>query len=171
MELQLGVEYDLPPIPLDRERTTFFPAGAVSFGVEYRTLDDAVIAANFTAAQREGSAITAVQDGAGVDDRGVSIHVCDPDGGAEYLRFDCFAEEPHYHYIVGGRRNVAILFDTAANGEMLEWTIERLRSHLPAMLERASAESVATEVDVALVGRVLDAVAAEADRVRKVGAA
>ena len=36
-----------------------------------------------------------------VDDRGVSLHVYGEQDGEwrEFLRFDCFAEDPHYHYV------------------------------------------------------------------------
>ena len=37
-----------------------------------------------------------------IEDEGVSLHVCDGETGAEYLRFDVFVKEPHYHYIVPG---------------------------------------------------------------------
>ena len=35
----------------------------------------------------------------GFADEGVTIHVFDADDGHEYLRFDVFDDEPHYHYI------------------------------------------------------------------------
>ena len=58
-------------------------------------------------------------DGA-LDDRGVSLHVYGVrDGEAlEHLRFDCFDEDPHYHYISWtDRSNVMLHLDPIADGD------------------------------------------------------
>src|SRR5438132_13970318 len=103
MHLALGVEYDLPPIPLDEQRTTWFPAGPVRFGLEVRVLDEAIVRTTYSDEARARSAIDDVHDNAFTDDGGLSVHVCDSASGRELLRFDCFAATPHYHYIpVGG---------------------------------------------------------------------
>src|SRR5665213_568962 len=80
------------PIPPVERNTERFTAGAVTIGVEFRVLTDALIAAmGKKAAPEIGS----------LDDAGVSIHVFvkAADGDLERLRFDCFRKEPHYHYI------------------------------------------------------------------------
>jgi hypothetical protein len=155
MRLTLGVEYDLPPIPLDEARTTWFPAGPVTFGLEERVLDEAVVRATYSNEERARSAIDDVQDGAFADDGGLSVHVCQAVSGRELLRFDCFAATPHYHYIPVGGGNHAIAFDADANGEMASWVAGCLRSRLPAMLTRAGAadlagDLVADDVDAAV---------------------
>src|SRR5262249_20361962 len=99
----------------------------------------------------------------GFSDEGVSIHVCGTDDGHEYVRFDVFDDEPHYHYIhrtTNGAEpvNNVIDFDTAAHGEMLPWAIERLRTRLPAMLIEAEGGDLVPRLDVDLVGRVVDEV-------------
>lgn len=105
----------------DLEKTVFVSAGALTFGIEYRRLSN---------------------------DRGVCIHVY---GGQDYqqdevLRFDCFERQPHYHY-AWSTNDQYVPFDAAADGDPLSWTIERLRSRLPAMLIRAGAPDLARSLD------------------------
>ena len=93
-----GTVYTVPPIPPDAEHTTYVDAGAISIGVEYRLLDDAELAANY-----EGEKMDEIRDaldGNAAEDNGVSLHVVGTRDGHEYLRFDLFEREPHYHYIV-----------------------------------------------------------------------
>jgi hypothetical protein len=99
----------------------------------------------------------------GFSDEGVSIHVCGTEDGHEYVRFDVFDDEPHYHYIhrtpPGAEVvNNVIDFDTAAHGEMLPWAIECLRTRLPAMLTEAEGGHLVPQLDTDLVGRVIDEV-------------
>jgi hypothetical protein len=83
--------YDRMPIPPVPEHTECVDAGAVSIGVEYRLLTDAIAAAS----EVQGAAGTDAAR-AGLDDRGVSLHVFAELGGErlEVLRFDCFQEDP-----------------------------------------------------------------------------
>lgn len=164
MRLTLGVDYDLPPIALVAERTTWFPAGAVTFGLEERVLGEAAVRAAFTDAQRAQSAIEDVHDGAFADDGGLSIHVCDTMSGRELLRFDCFAATPHYHYIHVDGGNLAIAFDFDANGEMVPWVAMCLMLRLPQMLTRAGAAELASQVDTTALGSAVTALVAEARR-------
>jgi len=157
--------YELMPIPPVESQTRWFEAGAVAIGVEYRVLDDAVAAASEVAAA--GGTDPGVTTG--VDDRGVSIHVCGVRGGErlEHLRFDCFEEDPHYHYVSWDeRRNEMIHIDPVADGDPLEWTLSRLRTRLPQMLARAGAADVARGVDPAAVEAILPRVAEAAYRTR-----
>jgi len=164
MRLALGVEYDLPPIPLDRERTTWFSAGPVTFGLEERLLDEAVVRATFSDQQRARSAIEDVQDGAFTSDGGLSVHVCEAGSDRELLRFDCFATTPHYHYIAVDGGNHAIAFDADANGDMLSWVAGCLRSRLPAMLRRAGATDLASGLIAGDVDAAVTALTAEVER-------
>ena len=87
--------YERMPIPPVEAQTEYFEAGAVIFGVEYRLLNDA-IAAGSEVEDATGSDESAEH----FDDRGVSLHVFGQLAGGErleYLRFDCFNEDPHYH--------------------------------------------------------------------------
>ncbi|HVH18282.1 MAG TPA: hypothetical protein VNF72_08285, partial [Myxococcota bacterium] len=105
-----------------------------------------------------------------LDDRGVSLHTCSPGDGAtsqEFLRFDCFDEDPHYHYISWrGMSNEMIHLDPIADGDPLAWALERIRTRLPQMLARAGAGDVAAHVDPAEIERALPRVAEAAYRAR-----
>ncbi len=105
----------------------FIEAGAVTFGLEYRT-------------------------GVGaMDDEGICIHVYGNDlegDDKELLRFDCFRIGPHYHYRnapIG--QNHRLELDFTAEGDPLAWTLDKIRNRLPIMLLRCEADSVARQVD------------------------
>jgi hypothetical protein len=154
------------PIPPVEARTEWFDAGAVRFGVEYRLLTEAIAAAAQVEAARGGDRA----DPASFDDRGVSIHVQgrDEQGALEYLRFDCFEEDPHYHYVSWRERSNEMLhIDAVAEGDPLAWALERLRTRLPEMLARAGAAHIAARLDARLVAAVLPRVAEAAWRARR----
>jgi hypothetical protein len=106
----------------------------------------------------------------GFTDEGVTVHVFDATDGHEYLRFDMFADEPHYHYIHkttdGSIVNNVIDYDAPALGDMLPWTFERLRTRLALMLAEAGADSLARKVDPATVELALSDVEACCIRAR-----
>lgn len=164
MQLALGVDYDLPPVALVAERTVWFPAGAVTFGLEERAVGEAALRAAFTDEQRAGSAIADVHDDAFRDDGGLSVHVCDTASRRELLRFDCFAVTPHYHYLPVGGGNRAVAFDTDANGEMIPWVATCLLSRLAVMLTRVGAGYLAARLDPAAVEAAVTALLARAER-------
>jgi hypothetical protein len=98
------------------------------------------------------------------------------DDGHEYLRFDVFDDEPHYHYnhptgedgddIV----NHVIDFDTVAMGDMLPWVLGRLRSRLAQMLTEAGGAHLVDGLDTAKVDDVLrdvEAMAVQAHATRR----
>jgi hypothetical protein len=156
--------YELMPIPPVEEHTEYFDAGVVSFGVEYRLLNDAIAAASEIEIAGGPDA-----SGAGFDDRGVSLHVFAEIGGRrqEVLRFDCFQEDPHYHYVCWeARSNEMLHLDPVADGDALAWALERIRTRLPQMLERAGAGEAAAKVDPRCVDAVLPRVAEAAFRAR-----
>ena len=74
-------------------------AGAVTFGVEYRDVDPASLAATYEGNAAQLAELEERSPDGGFSDEGVSIHVCGTDDGHEYVRFDVFDDEPHYHYI------------------------------------------------------------------------
>jgi hypothetical protein len=157
--------YEQMPIPPVDSQTEYFAAGAVTFGVEYRLLDDAIAAAS------RAEAIAEQEASGRFDDRGVSLHVFgSPAEGQkplEYLRFDCFDEDPHYHYVSWKpKSNEMIHIDPIADGDPLTWALERIRSRLSPMLERAGASEVVARVDVGLVEQVLPRVSEAAWRAR-----
>jgi hypothetical protein len=141
-----GIEYTVAPIPPDPEHTTWIEAGALRFGVEFRLLDDAELAANYEG--REMEEIRAALQERRIQDNGVSIHVAGAQDGHEYLRFDLFEHDPHYHYIEpSGERQSVVHFDRVAMGEMLPWALGQLRHRLPQMLERAGGRDLVPKLD------------------------
>ena len=137
------------------EDSEFFTAGPITIGVEYRLF--------FTRASEEQPEDTLV-------DAGISVYVFDKgaDPSKERLRFDSLQMVPHYHYIdrAGGTDGL-ILFDTASNGDPFQWTLECLRTRLPAMLTRAGADHLASDFDQSAVDLVLPKIAGAAERLRE----
>ncbi len=141
-----GIVYTVAPIPPDPEHTTWVEAGALRIGVEYRVLDDAELQANYEG--RDMQEIRAAQGDRTIQDNGVSIHVAGSQDGHEYLRFDMFEQDPHYHYIEpSGERQTVVQFDRVAMGEMLPWTLGQLRHRLAQMLERAGGKDLLPKLD------------------------
>jgi hypothetical protein len=171
MKAMIGKVYGIPPQPPVEEQTHRVPAGAVTFGVEYRALDPESLRATYADNPAYLAELEARSPEGGFTDEGVSIHVWGSDDGHEYLRFDVFADEPHYHYVhntgeSGDVVNNVIDFDAVASGDMLAWALGCLRTRLPEMLQAAGGESVAAAVDAAAVARALDDVARLAHAVR-----
>lgn len=114
------------PAPLVEEATEYISAGPLVIGIEYRYLQT-------------------------VDpEEGVCLHVFadSPAGRTEHLRFDCFKDGPHYHYLTWSEhRQVVFPMDSVANGDPLAWAIECLRNRLPSMLTYAGAQALAEETE------------------------
>ena len=145
-----GTVYTVPPIPPDAEHTTVVDAGAISIGVEYRLLGDAELAANYEGEQMDE--IQGALDGNAVEDNGVSLHVLGTEDGHEYLRFDLFEGEPHYHYIEpSGEKQTIVDYDPVAMGPMLPWALGQIRHRLGAMLERAGGEALVPRLDASRI--------------------
>ena len=85
-----GNRYTQLPIPMVTEHCIPVDAGAVQLVVESRKLTNEII---------EGAFHDVVDANIPFDDFGATLHVCGTADGLEYLRFDCFENEPHYHYI------------------------------------------------------------------------
>jgi hypothetical protein len=166
----IGKVYGIPPQPPVEENTRRFGAGAVTFGVEYRDLDPESLEATYRDNPEYLAELREKSPEGGFTDEGVTVHVFGTDDGHEYLRFDVFDDEPHYHYI---HRTVddtvvnnVIDFDVVAHGDMFTWTFEVLRTRLPVMLGEAGGNSLAERLDADLVGQVLTEVEACAAAVR-----
>jgi hypothetical protein len=159
----IGKVYNIPPQPPAPQNTRYLPAGALTFGIEYRDVDPESLTATYEKDPAQLAELEEKSPEGGFTDEGVSIHVCGSDDGHEYVRFDVFDDEPHYHYIHRTPNgadvvNNVIDFDTAAHGEMLPWAIECLRTRLPAMLTEAEGDHLVPLLDSALVARVVDEV-------------
>jgi len=158
-EPMVGNVYGIPPQPPVEENTRTFPAGAVTFGVEYRDLDPEGLEETYKDNPQYLAELREKSPEGGFSDEGVTIHVFDASDGHEYLRFDVFDDEPHYHYV---HRTVddtvvnnVVDFDTAAHGDMLAWTLQLLHTRLPAMLEQAGGADLVERLDRGTIDRVL----------------
>jgi len=164
----IGAVYNISPQPPVEENTRKLPAGVVTFGVEYRELDPASLDATYANDAAQLAELHEKSPAGGFFDEGVSIHVYDAADGYEYLRFDIFDDDPHYHYIHRTAPGAEIVnhvvgYDRVALGDMLPWTLERLRTRLAAMLEEAGAGELARRVDTDRVAVTLEQVQALAE--------
>ena len=102
-------------------------------------------------------------------DGGLAIHVLSELAGntgrvfteeTELLAFDCFRDDPHYHY--GPRnKNHRIFWDKTLVPDPLGWCLDQFKSgKLKAMLERAGYPGVAADLDEDLLAAVLPKVEA-----------
>jgi hypothetical protein len=155
------------PIPPMEQFTEYFEAGNVRIGVEYRILTDELVAEiRKTLQGATGSDVGQLEN---LDDSGVSLHVFagPPGKQLEYLRFDCFNEDPHYHYVSwSSSANEVFHMDPVADGDPLAWALERISTRLPHMLVRAGAPDVAAAVDMNLVDQIMPRVKEKAYRAR-----
>ncbi len=116
-------------IPIMEDETTWFTSGPITIGVESRAFG---------------------KPGGEVLERGASVHVCDAKTRSEWLRFDCFDNQPHYHYILQDQQhNILWGYDPNANGPMFDWVLTTLRSQdqFAAMLRSAGASDLADKFD------------------------
>ncbi len=142
----------IPPIP---ENTRVVAAGPVELWVESRLFSEEVRTAHLAHMAEHGVTPTTTLG----DDEGPSVHVVGRDDQHEYLRFDLFQDQPHYHYLVPGLDGVVtILFDREAHGEMIPWLSGALRNRLAPMLESAGGAPLAGELDAATIARAVDEV-------------
>lgn len=159
---RLGRSFEVMPIPMDPDCCQDVSAGPLTFVVESRRLSDEAINTNAVDRGRPDQTYDS-----GIDDGGACVHVCDSADGREWLRFDCFDNEPHYHYVLHNeQRNVVVRFDQFAEGDPEAWTLGRLRTRLPAMLRHAGAEELAAVVADAELGAAVDEVAEILRRLR-----
>jgi len=140
-----GTRYDRLPIPMVAAHCVAVDAGYVQLVVESRRLTDEIIAATYDGA---------VEARVSFDDGGASLHVCGTADGREHLRFDCFEQEPHYHYIEqAAGANTVVRIDEVAVGDPVEFTLRCVEHRLPDMLRQCGANELA------------DAIASQPDRV------
>ena len=78
---------------------------------------------------------------------GPTVRVMGSDDGHEYLRFDMFEVNAHYHYEPPGGEERVLSIDTAAVGDPVAWVMERLRERLAPMLTEAGGASLTDALD------------------------
>jgi hypothetical protein len=126
VEVIRGQYHKFKLIPMMEHHARWFSAGPIAIAVETRALGlsrDRMV-------------------------RGPSIHVFSADHAKEYMRFDMFGRNQHYHYILDDlQHNIVWGYDADANGPMLEWIIASLQQRLPSMLRRAGDKQLADQVE------------------------
>jgi hypothetical protein len=167
----VGTRYPILPLPHIPERTERIELGAIAIGIGHRVLDDATAAeylrsVGYNPRPEDGERGYGNQ---GMEDGGVSIHVFGKRGGdwVEYFRFDCFEDEPHYHYVYPEEKAQRRVFlDPILEGDPLEWALERLRTRLPEILRSVGAAELAGRVDGAALEAALPRIRAAIGRAR-----
>lgn len=167
----MPITYRTLPVPAFDEFTLRIAAGAVTFGVEYRHLDEALILAHYgpDARARFDNVMPAGFAGV-VEEDGLCLHVFGTDDGAEYLRFDCFDEAAHYHLMDPAvPTNTVVEHDVSVRGALLPWAIEALRTRLPELLREAGAKALADAVDPRAIAPALERLRVESERMQAAG--
>ena len=133
-----GIRFDQLPIPMVTEHCIPVDVGAVQLVVESRRLTNKIIESAFD---------DDVDAGIPFDDFGASLHACGTADGLEHLRFDCFENEPHYHYIEQANgANTVVRIDELAVGDPLDFSLACVEHHLPEMLRHCGVAGLADEV-------------------------
>jgi hypothetical protein len=163
---RIALTYRTLPIPAFEEHTAKFVAGVITIGVEYRFLDEATILEFYGSdARAKFDNIAPAGMGEVVQEDGLCLHIFGTDDGLEYVRFDCFDDAPHYHYLDPHTpRNVVVEYDAVADGPVLDWALRTLRTRLPEMLRHAGATELAASTDPSEIARILPAVTEQAQR-------
>jgi ribulose-5-phosphate 4-epimerase/fuculose-1-phosphate aldolase len=149
------------PIPLVAENTSFIDAGPLTLALERRVVNEATIAATYGESELVSSAITDHLGKTGtsrtqIDLAGLSIHVLDAER-VEHLRFDCFDDDPHYHYLRPDENWQTVCeYDAAANGDMLDWVMALLRDRLRPVLAEIGASHLEAAIDDTALNEGLD---------------
>jgi hypothetical protein len=88
----------------------------------------------------------------------------------EYLRFDLFGNDPHYHCLTPATpssefTNRLVPIDAAAVGDLVPWAMRMLRHELAPMLTSAGGGDLAETLDHDAVSSALDVVQDLAEKV------
>ena len=132
--------------------TDIFEVGNIRFGLEMRR----------QASGDGGLAIHVLADLAGTP----GAHYTEE---TELLAFDCFRDDPHYHY--GPRnKNHRIFFDKALVPDTLGWTLKQFKSRkLAAMIDRAGYPGVAADLDQDLLDSLMPTIEKRAREMEAAG--
>jgi len=81
-------------------------------------------------------------------DRGPSLQVLGEVDGkrTQLLRFDCFENEPHFHYDPDGKNN-RIFLNKARASDPIAWTVDYLRGNFTSLVRIAGYSSVADRLN------------------------
>jgi len=163
-----GAVYRVQPEPFDPDSTTWVEAGAVRFGLEARVVTADALREVYRDDPAALAEIEANSPPGGFQDSGLSVHVVDSADGHEYLRFDAFEDDPHYHYIhPSGDHNHWVPFDAVAGGDVVDFTLACLRERLLPMIECAGGGSLALRLDPSEQIPAIDELARRIERLRR----
>jgi hypothetical protein len=168
----MAITYRTLPVPAFAEHTAMIEAGAITIGVEYRHLDEDVIMRFYgpDARAKFDNVAPAGMNTAVVEEDGLALHVFGTADRQEYLRFDCFDDAPHYHYLDPHTpTNVVVDYDAVAGPPVIGWALDAIELRVAAMLERAGAAALAAAVDPNAVRNAMPQVRAEVDRMLAAG--
>lgn len=161
----MGTTYFIQPIAPVEADTVRVSAGVVTFGLEMRQLTPSVVSQFYEEPADVSEVQRLIEQAGAVEDGGLSLHVFGSDDGLEYLRFDCFRNAPHYHYLHPHEAwQVVHEIDPVAVGDPFEWIIERINTRLAEMLVEAGAAEIASSLNPSVI-------ACASDKVRKLRAA
>jgi len=177
--MPIGQRYPILPIPWIPEHTEMVPAGVLTIGVGHRVLDEATAKAYLEEVgyvrenrQEDGDGGERTYEGR---DAGVCIHVLGPgpDGElVEFLRLDCFDDEPHYHYVYNDERaQDRVFLDPTLEGDPMEWALDRVRTRMPEVLVKVGAPELAAQVDQDAIEAAMPEVRRAIDRAHALGEA
>ena len=176
--MPVGQRYPILPIPWIPEHTEMIPAGVLTIGVGHRVLDEATAKAYLDEvgyvrknSQDEGDGGEREYEGR---DAGVCIHVLGPNREGElveYLRLDCFDDEPHYHYVYNDERaQDRVFLDPTLEGDPMEWALERVQYRMPEVLVKVGAHELAAQVDPTAIEAAMPEVRRAIERAHALGA-
>ncbi len=152
---RVGTSYEIDfKVPMDPGATRSFEAGGLTFGVEVRALNAEVLQRAY-GHDPEKLARTRSEFQQGLELVGRSVHVFDAETEEEYLRFDAFDDEPHYHYIFPGSHHTIVWWDEVAHGPLPERLPTLLHDRLAEMLGVVVEPGRLARIDLAAVDRVL----------------
>ncbi len=165
----VGTRYPILPLPHIPERTELIDVGAVTIGIGHRVLDDRTAGeylrqVGYNPRPEDGDA---GYGNLGAVDGGVSIHVFGKHGGEllEHFRFDCFDDEPHYHYVYQDQKAQRRVFlDPVMVPDAPAWALECLRSHLGRILESVGQVELARRIEPAAIAASLPRIEAAIQR-------
>jgi len=155
------IVYETLPVPAVLEHTIEVPAGVVTFGVEYRHLDESMVLAHFgpNPEAKFNGGVRPAGMAAVVEEDGLALHVFDTATGEERLRFDCFDDAPHFHLLdPGPPRNVVVEHDPA-DGRLFDQAQVWLRYDLAGLLREAGAGHLCASIDPDVVDAAVGVVA------------
>jgi hypothetical protein len=147
-----------PVVEVD-ENARVFDGGPVRISIEYRLYNRTAVEKDYARTEQGTADLAKIEEYFGgniPEDEGYSLHVYESSGGIERLRFDMFANDPHYHYIRNQGRFISVAYDPYASGNMFEWVMDAMRHRLPDMLRASEAANVANYVDPGTISGVVD---------------